>query len=193
MATRISSVDGLGVSIQVLGYQQTVRALHALAPAVEKALNTEIRESLNVTRDLARSLIPTGAPMSGWSTSDTAKPRTRRAGGFPSWQPDRMRAGITVGRGSARGTRGLSSISVAWQLRSSDGAATIYDKAGQKTGGEGSGVQFIANLNRARHAQRVLWPAWLKTRTEAMRRITEAIEAAEKVLNTEIDRADKVA
>jgi hypothetical protein len=184
MAGTLSSGNGLGVEVAVYGLQQTERALHALAPDVEKALNKEIRESLNVVRDLARGLVPADSPMSGWTKS-----------GRYGWNPDVMRVGMTVGRGSARGTRGLSTISVAWQLRSNQAAATIYDKAGTKTEGSGTGVQFIRNIRAAsgRKGQRLLWPAWLMHREATMKRIEEAIHRAEQKLQQAIDQADRAA
>lgn len=197
MGSRVTSQEGFGVELQVYGLQQIETALKALQPAVKAALDKEIRDALGVTLDLARGLIPADSPMSGWSLNAARRGQSRGGAGWPAWSADTMRSGIKVGRGSMRGTRGLSSISVAWQIRSTDAAATIFDKAGTKTGGTGTGVQFIKNISaatgRPAGRQKVLWPAWLKTRVEAMKRIQEAIDAASESLNKAIEREDLVA
>lgn len=176
-----------GVELNVYGLEQTERALKALAPEVGKALDKAIRQALNKTRDAARGRIPDTPPMSGWRTTGATRGRSRGGAGWPAWDAGKARAGISVRRGQARGRR-LSSVAVAWRVQSTDGAGTIFDKA---TEGHGSvGEQFIANLDREGKAQRVLWPAWLATRDDALRTINTEIDHAEAVVQRLVDAND---
>jgi hypothetical protein len=180
----IQSGRSTGVELNVYGLQQTERALKAIAPEVGKALDKAIRQALNKTRDAARGRIPDTPPMSGWRTGSAARGRARGGAGWPGWDAGKARAGIKVGKGQARGRR-LSSVAVAWRVQSSDGAGTIFDKSAQ--GHSPVGEQFVRNLDRFSKAQRVLWPAWLATRDEALRTIEVEIHHAESVVQRFID------
>lgn len=181
----------VGVEVSVYGLAQTQRALKSLAPEAEKALSRGIRTALNKARDKARARIPTTPPMSGWRTGAAARGRSRGGAGWPAWDASKARAGITVGRGAARGTRRTSTLSVAWQLRSTDAAGTIFDKSANSS--TPVGAQFIANLDRAGRAQRVLWPAWLEEREDAMRTIEAEIHKAEAVVQRLLDEVEGAA
>jgi len=183
-----SSSQKIGVEIAVYNLAQVERALKALAPEVGKGMNTAIRTALNVTRDEARRRIWDTPPMSGWSTTPAGKGRSRGGAGWPAWDTGRMRAGITVNKGQARGTQGLAAIAVAWRLQSTEAAATIFDKATESH--STVGAQFIENLNNRASAQRVLWPAWLKTRQQALQSVEAAIRHAEAVVQSQIDAND---
>lgn len=176
-----------GVELNVYGLQQTERALKALAPEVGKAMNKAIRAALNKTRDAARARIPDTPPMSGWRGSAAKRGRARGGAGWPAWDAGKARAGISVNRGQARGRR-LASVAVAWRLQSTDGAGTIFDKSAE--GHTPVGEQFVRNLDREGKAQRVLWPAWLATRDDAMRVINTEIDHAEAVVQRLVDAND---
>ena len=202
-ASDVSRAD-YGVEIAVYGLAKTEKVLRQLAISgdgesgeVVQILNSEIRQALNVTRDNARKRIPSEPPMSGWSKNSVKRGRTRGGSGWPSWDAGKARGGIKVGKGQSSKAKSLTTISVAWRLESSDAAGTIYDKAGTKTQGSGSGVQFIKNIAAASGVntphQRVLWPAWLATRSEALASISTAIHKMEARFNAILDRMDSAA
>lgn len=185
----VSSQAGYGVDIVVYGLAETERALRQVAPDVKKAMDKSIRAALGSTVSVARGRLPQ-SPMSGWRAGAAAKGRTRGGAGWPGWEPQRGAARITIRRGSAfRRGRG-SAVTTAWRIQSDDAAATIFDKAA--VGHSRSGKQFVANLDGFGKAQRVLWPAWLATRDEAMTKVQAAITQAEQHLQSIIDANDAV-
>jgi len=218
-ASDVSRAD-YGVEIAVYGLANVQKVLRQLSGTdaefgeVSKVLDTEIRQALNKTRDNARKRIPTSPPMSGWyaDKSDAGYRNwwrvqagsTRRArrkdgsvGGWPVWDASKARTSLKVGKGqsSDRHAKGLSSISVAWRLEQTDAAGTIYDKAGQRSDGKTpQGVAFVRVLRERRgNAQRVLWPAWMETRAEAIASINASIRKMEERMNALIARMDNAA
>jgi hypothetical protein len=188
VTTRVAR-DSLGIDIAVYGLRELERALKAFSPDVAKEMNGSIRSALNVTRDRARARIPNQSPMSGWSSTGSGRGRSRGGAGWPGFDPSRARAGITVRKGNARNARGRSTLAVAWRLESRDPAATIFDKSA--VGHSSVGRQFVDNLNTGfGKSQRVLWPAWLQTRTLALAEVEAAINRAQQRLQQAADRID---
>lgn len=117
------------------GVQQTLRALKLIDRDLEKQIRKAINTAVGRIRTVARGFIPSESPMSGW---------TENSWGHRGWNTTAARAGIQRKNDSYRvGTGGwVRSVDIA----NLTAPGMIYELAGSKSSGIGSGKQFIKNI-----------------------------------------------
>lgn len=117
------------------GVQQTLRALKQIEPDLERFIRKAINTAIGKIRTLARGYIPAESPMSGW---------TPNSWGHRGWDTASARAGIQRKNDSFRdGIHGwVRSVDIA----NMSAPGMIYELAGSKSSGRGSGRQFIRNI-----------------------------------------------
>ncbi len=154
-------------SLRVRGTPGVLKALEMFEPELAKRTAAELSKGgRDIVKD-AQNEIPDDPPMRGWRTTAANRPRGKRYGsgvqsnvisrggaGWPAWQPDVMRRNIKSRRRDLRLT-----------ITFNEAAGNIFAIAGTKSGGRGTGVQFIRNLpdltpgGGSRRRGRVMVPA----------------------------------
>lgn len=127
--------------ISVVGVEATVRTLQSFSRETWKAVNKEIYQEVKPLVNIARSLVPEKAPMSGW-----AKPNNGEWGTRLLYEPGKVKMGIRTKIGTQR-QQGTNTKQRTLFLAQANAAGAIYETAGRKTKGKGKqGQQFIKNL-----------------------------------------------
>jgi hypothetical protein len=149
-------------NIRIDGVRQTIAALKAFTPDVEKVLGDQIRDALGATQEAAQNRYPRGSWVIGRNRKKLLGYIAARAGGkrAASWGD------------SAPGIR-----------------AGIFEFLGSTYGGSRPQVLgAIASLN-ARYGQpgRFLWSAWDESGQRVLDQIRVAVQEAEKKLQATLD------
>lgn len=136
--------------VSIRGLNDTKRLMRELEPDLLKEMNREIRTQLQPVAARARSLLPSQPPLSGWNR------RPARPGSRPSYSPygrrwdgdrlawDKFAAdkGIVIRQGGGR--RRGQATSAAWQVRSNNAAAAVYELMGRGS----SNSPMVGNVSR---------------------------------------------
>jgi hypothetical protein len=79
----------------------------------------------------------------------------------------------------------------AYSIIQNSAAGSIYELAGRRSNGNGTGVQFINNLNKISHASRALWKALdERGERETQVAILDALKKAEAELEARLAAAN---
>jgi hypothetical protein len=160
-------------NIQGLG--ETLDTLKKMAPEFEKAARKEIREAIKPMQADAKSRIPSGAPLSRWSTSERQ--------GIPPWNTTSAKRRVGIRIRKQRPKTGGGRI-VLVRLVQNDGGGVVFDSAGRKTNGT-----FQSNLTaRFGRASRSMWPAAEKNMPRVIDSLEEARGRMEDVINRQLRR-----
>lgn len=175
--------------VVLIGLRDTKKALKDYAPDVLKQMNAEIRGVGKSLTLVAKADIPEAPPMRGWRQVPASAGRTRGSAGWPAWDPAAIRKGIKFKTGGRR-TKG-SAISDAYSLVNDSAAGAIFEVAGRRSNGSGTGVDFINNLNKVRQASRAIWAALDdRGKREIQDAIVQAIDKAERELQARLAAAN---
>lgn len=180
---------GEGVLV-LTGLADTRRAIRNYSPELLKAMNKRIRDEGNQLRDFARLLVPEAPPAKGWRTTPAVNPRSRGGAGWPAWDIAEIRKGIKFKAGGRKRQKG-SQISDAYSLRTESAAGAIYEVAGRRSSGNGTGVGLITQLNSKGVASRGIWAAldiWGRDRMRQV--ITDIVEDTQRQLQAALDAAN---
>ena len=136
--------------VQIHGLNGTKRLMRELEPDLLKEMNREIRTLLEPVAARARSLIPSEPPLPGWGRSVNAPgSRTAYSPYGRRWNYSRLEwnkgeadAGIVIRQGGGR--RRGQATSAAWQIRSNNPAAAVFELMGRGK----SRVNMVGNLQR---------------------------------------------
>jgi hypothetical protein len=161
---------------QVTGVRETLAALKSIDKKLERESRKRMRQTVAPLQNEARSLIPSGPPMSGWTR------------GRYAFDGGKAKAGVRVKIGGSASRKKES-----WPLvtmTQNDAAGIIFDMAGRRSSGRSaSGRQFIANLNRFGRASRSMWKAAEGPGLKIVQRdLVQAVNDAAKAVNAEIGR-----
>lgn len=172
-------------SLTLIGIKETTDALKKFDKAAVNRFNKLIRTELESARVEAIASIPM-KPMSGWVEESFGPQPERVAGKVPKWNVTKARAGIKSTRkeGKVRGDFTTS----AGALTQADAAGAIFEVAGRKGGGQGHGVQFIANLNRFHRASRAIWSAVDKQGENIQRKVAAELNDLKRQLQNHLDK-----
>jgi hypothetical protein len=156
---------------EVVGVDRVRKALTKLDSDIGRGLTKTIRAISNELRDDARSLIPSGAPLSNWQGSGRATPS-----GLPYWESSgaaKSAIKSIIGAGSRQ--RGTYQKGAAARVVSSNPAAVVYDVVGKSAGTS----TFVDNMQR-KHGpkRRALLKAGDKKAPELRDRIDDAVKDA---------------
>lgn len=149
-------------NIEITNVKQTINALRAFSPEIEKRLGKQIKEALKVTKTRAEGKYPKGS----WVVGRTNK----KLLGYVS-----ARAG---------GTRGTS-----WGDSSPGIKAAIFEFAGKYQTGRTPQAQGLIDSLETRYGSpgRFLWAAWDETGKDVLDKIRDAVEQAERELQAQLD------
>lgn len=165
--------------VKVTGVRQTLRALKAVAPDLEKEVRKSINESVRDVVVTARGFIP-DQPMTGW---------TAESWGHRGWDKRTAQMGIRRMNPSRRGKNGGYFYSIDVANLSAPGM--IYELAGSKSNGNSpQGRQFISNIERSglhRPLRRVVVRAGIEKGEKAKESILAALDNAQKITQARLD------
>ena len=160
-------------------------ALKAFRKVINKELSTAEKDAQQIA--IGASSHGKGAPMSGWSTTPSKKPRRRKGNksdkGFPAWNVGEVVAGInsSKAKGKVRGDYTTN----AGALINKSAAGAIFEVVGRKAGASsvtekaGSGEQFKRTLsNRYGKASRMIWRIVDRDKVKIEHNFEQALEIA---------------
>ena len=181
--------------IILTGIKETLDALKMFdkdaVKRFNKVINTELAGAERDARDVI-SAVGT-SPMSGWRTTDPARPRpgTRGGAGWPGWNVGVIQAGIRKTKAEGRVRKGAYTTS-AGALLNKSAAGAIFEVAGRKTKAtvaRTGSAQFLRTLSaRFGKASRVVWRVVDKDRKRIEDNVAKALEEAKAVLQRHLDR-----
>ena len=146
--------------IVLVGIEETLEGLKKFDKDAVKRFNKVLNDVLTDAERAARGFVKADPPMRGWKTTDPLKPKktTRGGAGWPAYNQGVIQQGIrkTKAQGKVRGDYTTS----AGALINNSAAGAIIEVAGRKTGGTGTGIQFIRNLtDEIKNPSRLIWQA----------------------------------
>ena len=174
--------------IVLTGIKETLDALKQFDKSAVRRFNKVINNELTFAQAAARLSVPFEPPMSGWRESDALNPTKTRGGkGWPGWSQDRIRTGIKKSKAQGKVRRDYTTSAGALLNESAEGA--IFEVAGRKSDGEGTGVSFIATLNeRFQEASRSIWRTVDRDRPRIEANVKQALEAAKLELQKHLEK-----
>ena len=178
------------------GIKETLDALKAFDKDAVRRFNKVINEELSGAESDARRSVDliknpkTDTPMSGWRKTDALNPTKTRGGkGWPGWDSSVVKAGIkkTKAQGKPRQFQGYTTSAGA--LLNESAAGAIFEVAGRKGNGTGTGVSFINTLNeRFGKASRTIWRTVDKDRVRIEANVAKALEQAKSELQKHLEK-----
>ena len=131
--------------------------------------------------------------MSGWRKTDAINPTGTRGGaGWPGWDANTVKAGIRKTKAEGKVKRGkvgyLRYTTSAGALLNESAAGSIFEIAGRKSDGTGTGTSFISTLNsRFKLASRTIWRTVDKDRPRIERNVERALNDAKAELQKHLN------
>ncbi len=119
--------------VEVKGIVEAQKALKKFAPDLYKEMNKEIRAAMRVVVEEARGNVPNQIQgLSGWQDQgkEVVSRTAGKARGFPKYNPDVIRKGLTYSLGRSR--RNYSGFVNVYRLLNRSAAGAIYETAGRK-------------------------------------------------------------
>jgi hypothetical protein len=185
--------------VVLTGIKETLDALSNFDADAVARFNRVINDELDGAERNARASIDsiknktTDTPMSGWRKSNAMNPTQTRGGkGWPGWDASVVKAGIKQSKAEGRVRRKngyLKYTTSAGSLRNESAAGAIFEIAGRKSDGEGTGVSFINTLtNRFQAASRTIWRTVDRDRPRIEANVAKALEQAKAELQRHLNR-----
>jgi hypothetical protein len=178
--------------VVISGIKETTAALKQFDKDAARRLNKVINDELRLAENNAKDQIPDKPPMSGWRSVAPKNPRktTRGGQGWPSWDPQAIRQGIIKTRAEGRVRSDYTTSAGALLNKTASGV--IFEVAGRRTPGEGTGRKMIGNLNdRFRKASRGIWAVIDRDRPRIYANIRSAMDDAQKTLQANLNKDKK--
>lgn len=175
--------------IVLVGIEETLEGLKKFDKDAIKRFNKVLNDVLTDAERAARGFVKADPPMRGWKTTDPLKPKktTRGGAGWPAYNQGVIQQGIrkTKAQGKVRGDYTTS----AGALINNSAAGAIIEVAGRKTGGTGTGIQFIRNLtDEIKNPSRLIWQAVDAKKKPAEIKVLAALNEAKADLQKNLDR-----
>ena len=175
--------------IVLVGLEETLDGLKKFDKDAVKRFNKVLNDVLTDAERAARGFVKADPPMRGWKTTDPLKPKktTRGGAGWPAYNQGVSQQGIrkTKAQGKVRGDYTTS----AGALINNSAAGAIIEVAGRKTGGTGTGIQFIRNLtDEIKNPSRLIWQAVDAKKKPAEIKVLAALNDAKADLQKNLDR-----
>ena len=175
--------------IVLVGIEETLEGLKKFDKDAVKRFNKVLNDVLTDAERAARGFVKADPPMRGWKTTDPLKPKktTRGGAGWPAYNQGVIQQGIrkTKAQGKVRGDYTTS----AGALINNSAAGAIIEVAGRKTGGTGTGIQFIRNLtDEIKNPSRLIWRAVDAKKKPAEIKVLAALNEAKADLQKNLDR-----
>ena len=173
--------------VAINGIKETTAALKKFDKNAARQLNKVINDELRRAEGDARRLVPFKPPMSGWRKSDPVKGRSRGGKGWPAWSQDQIRTGIIKTRAEGKVRPDYTTSAGALIQKSAAGA--IWEVAGRKSSGEGTGRNMIGVLNtRFQGASRGIWKVVDRDKDKIIANVKNAMNDAKKALQINLNK-----
>jgi len=175
--------------VVISGIKETTAALKKFDKDAARRLNKVVNDELRLAENAAKDQIDTKPPMSGWRTTAAKNPRkgVRGGEGWPAWDPQAIRQGIVKTRSEGRVRADYTTSAGALLNKTASGV--IFEVAGRRTPGQGTGRQMIGVLeDRFRKASRGIWAVIDRDRPRIYRNIRAAMNDAEKTLQANLEK-----
>lgn len=170
-------------SLEVVGVKEALRELNNIDKKARRKVTQDFKRITNPVIKDAKSMLPMGAPISGWDRSWTTKSGRQMLPWDSAIADDYIKAKVSgkKPREWAGYMSNLATFVVSW----SGAINTVYDIAGRKTrGATPSGRNMIAGLEAKKgKASRVLWPAYEANRDEVEKQMRLLIEDVMQQVN----------
>jgi hypothetical protein len=174
-------------TVVISGIKETIESLKKFDKDAARRLNKVINDELALAEGAARAKIEDKPPMSGWRTVPAAKGRVRGGQGWPAWEPTAIRQGIKKTRVEGKVRSDYTTSAGALVQKTAAGA--IWEVAGRRSGGSGTGRNMIGVLNeRFKGASRGIWAVVDKDADKIRNNVRKAIEDAQKLLKTNLNK-----
>jgi hypothetical protein len=174
-------------TVVISGIKETIESLKKFDKDAARRLNKVINDELALAEGAARAKVKDEPPMSGWRTVPAINGQTRGGKGWPAWEPGEIRRGIKKTRveGKVRSDYTTS----AGALIQSTAAGAIWEVAGRRSGGSGTGRNMIGVLNeRFKGASRGIWAVVDKDADKIRTNVRKAIEDAQRLLKQNLNK-----
>lgn len=175
--------------VVISGIKETTAALKKFDKDAARRLTKVINDELRRAEGDAREQIPDKPPMSGWRTVAATNPRkgVRGGQGWPAWDPQAIRQGIIKTRSEGRVRSDYTTSAGALFNKTASGV--IFEIAGRRTSGEGTGRKLIGNMNdRFRKASRGIYAVIDRDRPRIYANIRLAMDDAKKTLQANLNK-----
>jgi hypothetical protein len=174
-------------TVVISGIKETIESLKKFDKDAARRLNKVINDELALAEGAARAKIEDKPPMSGWRTVPAAKGRVRGGQGWPAWEPTAIRQGIKKTRVEGKVRSDYTTSAGALVQKTAAGA--IWEVAGRRSGGSGTGRNMIGVLNeRFKGASRGIWAVVDKDADKIRNNVRKAIEDAQKLLKANLNK-----
>jgi hypothetical protein len=174
-------------TVVISGIKETIESLKKFDKDAARRLNKVISDELRLAETDARAKIKDEPPMSGWRTVPAAKGRTRGGQGWPAWEPGAIRQGIKKTRVEGKVRSDYTTSAGALIQRTAAGA--IWEVAGRRSDGSGTGRNMIGVLNqRFKGASRGIWAVVDKDADKIRTNVRKAMDDAKKLLQNNINK-----
>ena len=174
-------------TVVISGIKETIESLKKFDKDAARRLNKVINDELALAEGAARAKIKDKPPMSGWRTVPAAKGRVRGGQGWPAWEPTAIRQGIKKTRVEGKVRSDYTTSAGALVQKTAAGA--IWEVAGRRSGGSGTGRNMIGVLNdRFKGASRGIWAVVDKDADKIRNNVRKAIEDAQKLLKANLNK-----
>jgi hypothetical protein len=172
--------------IVLTGLKETLKALESFDKQAVRNFTKVINNELGTAKKDAQELVSSTPPLSGWSTTPTANPRSRGGAGWPAWNQSIIKSGISVSKAERKVRRDYTTSAGALINKSSTGV--IYELAGRTNKSPGKN-KFISNLNKATFsASRLAWKIVDRDKDKIERNVSQALEDAKKTLQKNLEK-----
>jgi hypothetical protein len=174
--------------IVLTGLKETLSALESFDKQAVRNFTSVINRELSSAKKDAQALVTSTPPLSGWSTTPPANPRTRGGAGWPAWDQSVIKAGISSSRAEGKVSRSKGYTTSAGALKNRSAAGVIYELAGRTN--KSAGVHnFISNLEKkSQDASRLVWKVVDKDRDKIQRNVVKALEDAKIILQKNLEK-----
>jgi hypothetical protein len=175
--------------VAISGIKETTAALKKFDKDAARRLSKVINDELRLAENAAKDQIPDKPPMSGWRSTPPKNPRqgVRGGQGWPAWDPQAIRQGIVKTRSEGRVRADYTTSAGALFNKTASGV--IFEVAGRRTPGQGTGRKLISNMNdRFRKASRGIWAVIDRDRPRIYANVRSAMNDAQKTLQANLDK-----
>ena len=174
--------------IVLTGLKQTLDALNSFDKQAVRNFNQVINKELGTAKKDAQKLVSSTPPLSGWSTTPPAKPRSRGGAGWPAWDQSVIKAGISSSKAEGKVSRSKGYTTSAGALKNKSAAGVIFELAGRTNKNPGKNG-FISNLEKKeQNASRLIWKIVDRDRDKIERNVSQALEVAKATLQKNLEK-----
>jgi hypothetical protein len=175
-------------AIVLTGLKETLKALESFDKQAVRDFTKVINSELGSAKKEAQALVSSDPPLSGWSTTPPAKPRSRGGAGWPAWDQSVIKSGISVSKSEGKVRRDYTTSAGA--LKNKSAAGVIYEIAGRKNKNAGKN-KFISNLSSKDNPfmpSRLIWHVVDKNRSRIVTNVAKALDDAKAKLQKNLEK-----